>query len=133
MDDAALAAYVAQGFQSVLVAEPEVEGAAEPVQTATGMRPQGVAVESSVAHRPFSGDPEPSLPVAAPRPAAALVPTFAAAQGRERAEHDDDQRTGAEDDGATDRLEQDPARNDSADRAVERPAQDDDGELTLFS
>ena len=133
MDDAALAAYVAQGFQSVFVAEPEVEGAAEAVQTATGTRPQGVAVESTVANRPFSGDPEPSLPVAAPRPAAALVPTFAAAQGRERAEHDDDQRTGAEDDGAMDRLEQDPARNDSADRAVERPAQDDDGELTLFS
>ena len=133
MDDAALAAYVAQGFQSVLMAEPEVEGAAEPVQTETGTRPHGVAVESSVAHRPFSGDPEPSLPVAAPRPAAALVPTFAAAQGHERSAQDDDQRTGAEEEGATDRLEQDPARDESADHAVEGPAQDEDGELTLFS
>ena len=133
MDDAALAAYVAQGFPSVLMAEPEVEGAAETVQTATGTRPQGVAVESSAAHRPFSGSPEPSLPVAAPRPAAALVPTFAAAQGHEYSAQDDDQGTGAEGDGATDRLEQDPARDDSADHAVQRPAQDEDGELTLFS
>ena len=133
MDDAALAAYVAEGFQVVPVkAEPEVEGAAEPIQTETVSRPQGVAVESSVARRPFSGDPELSLPVAAPRPAAALIPTFAAADGEGPAAHDD-KRAPAEVDGAADRREEDQALEVAADRAVDHPAEDGDGELTLFS
>ena len=113
MDEAALAAYLAEGGHSAPApTEPEVEGA-----VVTALEPDP-GVGSSASH-PFTATSAQGTPVMAPRPDAALVPTFAAAPaGDGRPRHADLAVEGGAVEGG----------------AVEGdPAQDDDGNLTLFS
>ncbi|MCW2616643.1 MAG: Tetratricopeptide [Frankiales bacterium] len=122
MDDAALAAYVAQGFVPVgqaavssqaaapleAEAHPEVQAAAElgaaetadpapvaevPAEDAP-QRPEGQRPEGL--SKPFSGEVAAAEPAAASRPAAALTPTFAAPQDQDAATQSEQEGDGDE-------------------------------------
>lgn len=154
MDDAALAAYVAEGFTPVGLASPAAEAVAERVPASPVVAPEsaasapepepsgsvpqvpessasavpapaGLATGASALAGPFSDELPAAESATVRRPAAALVPTFAAPQ--------DEPQEAAPVDPAPEVEAAEPASSDTVStHSAEAGPKDDGDELTLF-